>query len=80
MHLCMYIRITKLLSESICFAYEKLQKDQQEMGLTKDRQLDLVWLRESNEKLRKDVLKVRPYWYENYITYLFVAYIRFTFT
>jgi hypothetical protein len=32
--------------------------DQQEMGITKDHQLDLAWLRESNEKLRRDVLKV----------------------
>lgn len=27
------------------------------MGITSNHQLDLVWLRESNEKLRKDVLK-----------------------
>lgn len=44
--------------ESISFAYEKLKLDQQEMGITPSHQLDLVWLRESNEKLRKDVLKV----------------------
>ena len=43
--------------ESICFTYEKLKLDQQEMGITSNHQLDLVWLRESNEKLRKDVLK-----------------------
>jgi hypothetical protein len=51
-------QITPGSIESICFAYEKLHTDQQEMGLTRERQLDLVWLRESNEKLRKDVLKV----------------------
>lgn len=44
--------------ESMCFSYEKLKLDQQEMGITSSHQLDLVWLRESNEKLRKDVLKV----------------------
>ncbi|KAL7314050.1 hypothetical protein PS15m_007708 [Mucor circinelloides] len=44
--------------ESICFSYEKLKLDQQEMGMTSNHQLDLVWLRESNEKLRKDVLKL----------------------
>ncbi|KAG2193193.1 hypothetical protein INT46_011274 [Mucor plumbeus] len=44
--------------ESICFTYEKLKLDQQEMGITSNHQLDLVWLRESNEKLRKDVLKL----------------------
>ncbi|KAI8643529.1 hypothetical protein BD408DRAFT_342219 [Parasitella parasitica] len=41
--------------ESICLAFEKLKLDQQE---TSSHQLDLVWLKESNEKLRKDVLKV----------------------
>lgn len=44
--------------ESICMTLEKLKMDQQELGITKDFQIDLVWLRESNEKLRKDVLKV----------------------
>ncbi|OAD08200.1 hypothetical protein MUCCIDRAFT_182376 [Mucor lusitanicus CBS 277.49] len=44
--------------ESMCFSYEKLKLDQQEMGITSNHQLDLVWLRESNEKLRKDVLKL----------------------
>lgn len=44
--------------ESLCLSFEKLKLDQQEMGMTKDHQLDLVWLRESNEKLRKDVLKL----------------------
>lgn len=47
--------------ESICFSFEKIKLDQQELGPSKDHQLDLVWLRESNEKLRKDVLKVRSY-------------------
>ncbi|CEP08056.1 hypothetical protein [Parasitella parasitica] len=41
--------------ESICFAFEKLKLDQQE---TSNHQLDLMWLKESNEKLRKDVLKL----------------------
>jgi hypothetical protein len=49
--------LTDTIIESICFSFEKLKLDQQEMGLTKDHQLDIVWLRESNEKLRKDVLK-----------------------
>ncbi|KAI7888099.1 uncharacterized protein EV154DRAFT_605078 [Mucor mucedo] len=44
--------------ESICFSFEKIKLDQQELGPSKDHQLDLVWLRESNEKLRKDVLKL----------------------
>ncbi|GAA5809243.1 hypothetical protein MFLAVUS_002648 [Mucor flavus] len=44
--------------ESICFSFEKLKLDQQELGITRDHQLDLVWLRESNEKLRRDVLKL----------------------
>lgn len=47
--------------ESMCFSFEKIKLDQQELGLTKDHQLDLIWLRESNEKLRKDVLKVGIY-------------------
>lgn len=44
--------------ESIYSALEKIKTDQQELGITQDFQLDLVWLRESNEKLRKDVSKV----------------------
>lgn len=44
--------------ETICCSFEKLKLDQQELGMSRDHQLDLVWLRESNEKLRKDVLKV----------------------
>jgi hypothetical protein len=45
--------------ETLCIAYERIKLNQQEMGLTNCTQLDIMWLRESNEKLRKDVLKVK---------------------
>ncbi|RCI06004.1 hypothetical protein CU098_009115 [Rhizopus stolonifer] len=44
--------------ESMCASFEKLKTDQKAMGMADDHQIDLVWLRESNEKLRKDVLKL----------------------
>ncbi|KAG0173818.1 hypothetical protein DFQ30_006942 [Apophysomyces sp. BC1015] len=47
----------KVRHESVCRAYEKVKLDQQDLvGPEKD--MDLDWLRESNEKLRKDVLKL----------------------
>ncbi|KAF7722544.1 hypothetical protein EC973_002968 [Apophysomyces ossiformis] len=43
--------------ETLYRAYEKLKLVQQD-GMTTESELDLEWLRESNEKLRKDVLKL----------------------
>ncbi|KAI9485132.1 hypothetical protein BDB00DRAFT_878005 [Zychaea mexicana] len=40
--------------ETVCSAYERLKLNQQEFGSTDS----LTWLRESNEKLRRDVLKL----------------------
>ncbi|KAI8875585.1 hypothetical protein K501DRAFT_233480 [Backusella circina FSU 941] len=51
-------RKLKAKYESLCIAYERIKLNQQEMGLTNCTQLDIMWLRESNEKLRKDVLKL----------------------
>ena len=39
--------------------FDKLKATQKEMGITDENQVNMTWLRESNEKLRKDVLKVR---------------------
>ncbi|KAG2202999.1 hypothetical protein INT47_013215 [Mucor saturninus] len=55
-HRC--LQLGSELKKSICSSFEKIKLDQQELGPSKDHQLDLVWLRESNEKLRKDVLKL----------------------
>ena len=47
--------LTRLyIKETVCSAYERLKLSQQEFGGPDN----LSWLRESNEKLRKDVLKV----------------------
>ena len=46
------------ISETVCGAYERLKLNQQESGTTDN----LTWLRESNEKLRRDVLKVSVFW------------------
>ncbi|KAI7901710.1 uncharacterized protein BX663DRAFT_513762 [Cokeromyces recurvatus] len=52
------LRKLKSKYETVSIAYEKLKVEQQEMSITKEFQLDVVWLKESNEKLRKEVLKV----------------------
>lgn len=58
---CIYLASNLLFSliETMCSSYERLKSSHQELGITPDdKQLNLAWLRESNEKLRNDVLKV----------------------
>ncbi|KAI8343794.1 hypothetical protein EDC96DRAFT_522075 [Choanephora cucurbitarum] len=43
---------------SMSAEFDKLKATQKEMGITDENQVNMTWLRESNEKLRKDVLKL----------------------
>ncbi|OBZ81901.1 hypothetical protein A0J61_10049 [Choanephora cucurbitarum] len=43
---------------SVSAEFDKLKATQKEMGITDENQVNMTWLRESNQKLRKDVLKL----------------------
>lgn len=60
--ICMTLILIYMLithSDSLHSAHEKMKREYQELLNTGEKYKDLAWLKESNEKLRSDVIKVR---------------------
>jgi hypothetical protein len=54
-------RLTRTHIETLRISFERLKSSQHDTERSSCDTVDLVWLRESNERLRKDVLKVMRY-------------------